>query len=124
MIRISLDALRDLLTFDKSFLRKSFDIMKYMKRAGLFVLYTVVVISAFPIARYFYIYLFLPTYQETKFLIVFRVFFSAPLLLISGISLLMFYGRQGRYIGYFALLVGFITLVILFKAISAETGVI
>ena len=95
-----------------------------IKRYSVYIFYIAILFAFIPVVRYFYFLFFDPYTRELSFFINVRVYLSAPLLIFSGIILLLFYKRYAKYVGWASLIVGLFFLGILIKAIFEEAQVL
>ena len=73
-----------------------------------YVLLVAICFAGYPIIRYYYFVFFEPNTRELKFFVAVRTYFSAPLFLLSGIILIVYYKRW--VIGLFNILAGLLVI--------------
>lgn len=96
------------------------DIKKYV----LFFIYALILFAMYPILRYFYFLTLAPYTLESKFFVEMRVYWSAPILIVFGLILIVWYKGLIKISGYFSLSVGLLFLMIIGKAILEEAQVL
>lgn len=95
-----------------------------MKKVLLYLLYIVLLISIYPIIRYFYFSIFDRFTSDVSFYVKFRVYFSGPLLIFFGAILAIGFTGINRFFGFISILLGISCLLMIFKAILEEVNIL